>query len=83
LDLMIRTVRERIRLYAFRVLGAVVAVIPAAGAEIRAADKSQTSVDHNELLVMAGPERVATVKTELQPLVRRRIKDPLLPPLPL
>jgi len=53
-----------------RLVDAVVRCVPAIRREVEAAEERDRVVDHHELLVVTGAERVLTVETELQAAVR-------------
>ena len=80
---MIGTVRSAVVVIALGVRRVVIPVIPAARANIRTPDEGGVTVDDDEFLMMAGAQRVAVVKAELQPGVRRPVENILLPPLAL
>ncbi len=61
----------------------MIALIPAAGAKIDAADKTESAVDDDELLMMRGIERFAAVVAELEALVSVPIEIPILKPFPV
>ena len=58
----------------------MIAFIPAAGAKIDAANKTNIAIDDDEFLMMRGIERFAAVVAELETLVSTPIEMPILKP---
>ena len=66
-----------------RIIWPMIALIPAAGAKIDAANKTESTVDDDELLMMRGIERFAAIIAELESLIGIPIEIPVLKPFPV
>ncbi len=63
-----------------RIVRPMIALIPAAGAKIDAANKTESAVDDDELLMMRGIERFAAIVAKLEALVSTPVEMPVLKP---
>jgi hypothetical protein len=60
-EIVKRGVGIAIRVTAHRILGSMATLIPAPAGRVEAAHQGRAIVDHQELLVLRGPERVFAV----------------------
>ena len=82
MDVVKRAIGILIRIDSLGIVGAMIAIIPTARAEVESPEKRYRTVYDGKLLMMASAKTVTGIKAELEPFVGCPIEVPLLKPFP-